>query len=441
MNTTPETMRITSPTLHATIIFSIMVFVTIIVMAFVFQVEVVARGEGRIVPMSRVQVVQPEFSGRISAIHVRNGSSVEKGEVLIEFDPTDAIAALGTITAEQHRLMIETARIVAMVKALADDPQSPDFIRDTLARYRVPVELESHPFADEQRDLLEAQASDLKASLAQIAAREAAAEKSEAVTAAQIQRVEALLAIQSERLEAAARLFEQGTSSRAIFLDVQQVHTELEQERDVNLREMERRIAERTAMDTERRRLLADMRSSLLDRRAQIESRLATLAEEERAASRRLAESRLTAPVSGIVDQLEVFTIGGFANSGAELMRIVPRDAEIEVEGLLPNADIGFVEIGQRANLRLEAFPSERFGFVTGRVSDIAADSIDVGDGTWGYVLRVTPDTAYLEAGEERFALRPGMTVIIDVTTDKRRLISYFFAPILRTVQDAMGER
>lgn len=55
--------------------------------------------------------------------------------------------------------------------------------------------------------------------------------------------------------------------------------------------------------------------------------------------------------------------------------------------------------------------------------------------------MRITPELAFLTAGDDRFALRPGMTATIDVTTDERRIISYFFAPIVRTIQDAMGER
>lgn len=97
--------------------------------------------------------------------------------------------------------------------------------------------------------------------------------------------------------------------------------------------------------------------------------------------------------------------------------------------------------IGQRANIRLDAFPSERFGFVPGAVSDVAADSTEIKDGSWGYSVRVNPDRLFLGAGSVRHQLRPGMTAKIDVITDERRIISYFFAPIVETVQDALSER
>ncbi|MBK5933390.1 hemolysin D [Rhodovulum imhoffii] len=436
-----EPMKITSPTLHATIVFTISVFVAILAMSFLFKVEVVARGEGRVVPISRVQVVQPEFAGRIVAIHVRNGMTVTEGDVLIELDPTEAMSELGAIRAERDRLVIELARLEAMVQTLALDPSGVDLGQRSIELFDVRDVLSAHPFAVEQRELLLAEIADYLASLAQITAREETNRRSEAVTNANTARVNAALDIQAERLRTSEQLLQQGTTSRSAFLDVQQAFTDLERERDIYLRELEQKVTERAALDSERRRLTADLRHSALDRRAQIDGRLATLAEEQRASERRVSAARLVAPATGVVDQLAVFTVGGIAEAGAELLRIVPTEAEIEIEGTFSNQDIGFMQIGQPANIRLDAYPSERFGFVRGTVSDIAADSTEVSEGKWGYFVRIQPDEAILRAGSDTYSLRPGMTATIDVTTDTRRIISYFFAPIVRTIQNSMGER
>ena len=434
-------MKISSPTLHATVLFTMSVFATILVMSFVFKVEVVARGQGRVVPVGRVQVLQPEHPGSIAAIHVRNGKSVSKGEVLIELDPTHAASELGAIRVEQERLRIEMARIDAMVGALGLDLDAPDYVENALTFYKVPSALSEHPFANEQRTLLLAEMDDFRASLAQVEAREKAGRRAEAVTNANIERINAVIEIQAERLQASRLLLQQGTTSRSAFLDVQQAFTELERERDVNLRELELKVAERVALDSERRRIVANLRGSLLDRKSRIDARMATLFEEERAARHLVNSATLIAPVSGIIDQLKVFTVGGVAEAGAELLRIVPTDVRMEVEGTFSNQDIGFIEVGQHANIRLDSYPSERFGFVRGEVAGIAADSTQIREGQWGYVVRIASRQPFLEVGPDRFPLRPGMTATVDVTTDERRVISYFFAPIVRTIQDAVGER
>ena len=100
-----------SPTLHATILFTIGVFAAIVALSFIFKVEVVAQGQGKIVPVARVQSVQPEFPGKVAEIHVTNGDEVQKGDVLMEFDATEARTELATLEAETARLRLERLRI------------------------------------------------------------------------------------------------------------------------------------------------------------------------------------------------------------------------------------------------------------------------------------------------------------------------------------------
>lgn len=441
MTASSEPIKITSPTLHASIWFTIFVFVAIVVMACVFKVEVVARGQGKVVPVSRVQVVQPEFDGKITAIHVRNGSEVRQGEVLIELDTTDAEAELNTITAEMTRLQIERARITVLVSGIDNsDIQSETFAADTLHGFAENTDT-GHDFYAEQSRLLSAEIDDLQAAMSQIAARIVSNNQSVSVTLANIARIEAAIAIQKERLDVAQGLLDRGTSSRSAFLDVQESFTALEKEREVYLRELDQKRSQETSLLAEQRSVITAQRNQLLQRRSEIEARLATLEEQLRTAERRVIAAQLTAPMDGVVDQLDVFTIGAVARGGEQILRVVPEDQDVEIEAIFTNNDIGFVEIGQQANINLDAYPSERFGFVTGVVSDVAADSTEATEGVWAFEVRITPEGSKLTNGSEQFTLRPGMTAAVDITTDKRRLISYFFAPIVDVLQSAMGER
>jgi hemolysin D len=410
-------------------------------MSFIFKIEVVARGQGRVIPTDRVQVIQPEYSGRIEAIHVRDGSRVEKGDILVELDPTDAMAELQTITEERDRLIIENARIDALLALLTGGTQQSATPEEIQSAFAVPSSLLESIFLIRQRMLLGAEVTDIQAALAQIDARENALRKSEDVTKANIDRVESALKTQAERLSISERLLQRGTTSRTSFLDVQQGFTDLERERDVYLRQLEQKVSERSALDSERRRVLADTRSTRLNRKSAIDARLASLSEAEHAARNRVEATILRAPLTGTVDQLQVYTLGGIAEAGAELMHIVPDSSSMDFEALFSNQDIGFMAIGQKANISLDAYPSERFGLVLGHVADLAADSTEISDGNWGYVVRIVPDNGYIQIGEKSLPLRPGMTGTIDVTTENRRIISYFFAPILRTIEDALGER
>lgn len=441
MTATSEPIKITSPTLHATIWLTISVFVAIVVMACIFKVEVVARGQGKVVPVSRVQVVQPEFDGKITAIHVRNGSEVRQGDVLIELDITDAEAELNTITAEMDRLRIERARITALVSGIdGGGVQTETFAADILHSFAENTDTD-HDFYTEQSRLLSAEVDALQAAMSQVAARITANDQSVLVTQANIERIEAAITIQTERLEVAQGLLDRGTSSRSIFLDVQEAFTALEKEREVYLRELDQKRSQEASLLAEFRSIITAQRNQLLQRRSEIEARLATLEEQSRTAERRVIAAQLTAPMDGVVDQLDVFTIGAVARGGEQILRVVPEDQDVEIEAIFTNNDIGFVEIGQQANINLDAYPSERFGFVTGMVSDVAADSTEATEGVWAFEVRITPEESKLTNGPEHFSLRPGMTATVDITTIDRRLISYFFAPIMEVVQSALGER
>jgi hemolysin D len=430
-----------SATLHATIFCTIGLCATVLVMSFLFKIDVVARGQGKVVPITRVQVIQSEYPGRIAAIKVENGMSVAEGDILIEFDATAATAEFDKVQTELDRLAIEAARIDALVSVLSEIRDGSSLLDTVESHFSLSEALLKHPLAVEHRIILKAELEDYIASLAQISAREVTYRKSEAVTSANIQRLAATMEIQAKRLRIADQLRQQGTTSMAAFLDVQQAFIELELQRDVYLAELDQKAAERAALDSERLRIIANLKSTYLKRKAEVDARLATLTEEAKTVSARLAAATLRAPTSGVVDRLSVFTIGGVAEAGAELMRVVPTEIAVEIEGTFLNSDIGFLAEGQQANIRLDAYPSERFGFLKGRVTDIAADSAEVGENQWAYLVRITPDQPFLTAGNDQFSLRPGMTATIDVNTDNRRIISYFFAPIVRTIEDAMGER
>lgn len=441
MKASLEPIRITSPTLHATIWSTISFFAVIVVTACIFKVEVVARGQGKVVPASRVQVVQPEFNGKITAIHVKNGSEVRQGDVLIEFDTTDAEAELNTITAEMARLRIERARIISLVSNIDGvSIQAESFTDLTLETFAKNADIE-HPFYSEQARLLAAEIDDLQATVSQIRARITANDHSVAVTQANIERIEAALIIQAERLDAAQAILERGTSSRSAFLDVQEAFTALEKEREVYVRELNQKRSHEIALQAEKRSIIAAQRNRLLQRRSDTEARLSTLEEQQRTADRRMTAAQLTAPMNGVVYQLKVFTVGAVVKGGEQILRVVPVDQDIEIEAIFTNNDIGFVEIGQQANINFEAYPSERFGFVKGMVFDVAADSNEISDGSRVFAVRILPSSKFLETETERFTLRPGMTARVDITTDKRRLISYFFAPIVNAFQSALRER
>ena len=159
------------------------------------------------------------------------------------------------------------------------------------------------------------------------------------------------------------------------------------------------------------------------------------------AATRRVENSDIRAPIDGIVEHLQPKTIGGVVQTGLELMQIVPSNQPMEVEALIRNTEVGFLKVGQNVNVKLHAFPPEIYGGITGELTSIAQNSIELDTGSWAYVVRIMPQQDRLEFRDQNLVIRPGMTVDIDIITGKRSIISYFFAPIVKVIQNSLGEQ
>lgn len=434
--------RVASPTLRATALFTAGVFVTILVAACILRVEITASGSARIIPVERVQLIQPEFPGAISAIAVRNGSHVRKGQVLIAFDATAPLVERDLIDGEERRLRIEAARLESLTTALAGAGPEDDRLPATqFSDIAAADDDDARALRAEQKRLLAAERDDIAARLKRASARMAANEKTASIVRGNVSRSEATLAIETERLAAAQKLMETGASSRGAYLQILKSFTELQNGRDVLLRELDEKIALGAVLQAERAGILTTARNEALRRLSEISTRLAALDQQRRAVEQRLEAATLRAPVDGIVEQLAVFTIGGVAQAGQDLLRIVPDGGMLEIEAVFPNRDSGFLAAEQKVRVKLDAFPSERFGTVSARIVDISADAVETEPGRWGFIARLSPETAYLDSPSGRFPLRPGMTASADAITGERTLISYFIAPIIAQFGASLGER
>jgi hemolysin D len=159
------------------------------------------------------------------------------------------------------------------------------------------------------------------------------------------------------------------------------------------------------------------------------------------------------------VTQLTVSTIGGVVQPAETLMVIVPSDAPLEIEATLQNKDAGFVRPGQRAEIKLEAFPYTIYGTLTDEVVGISADAVSslpaqsvstrlTGSGTAEdttrpsvYTAQVRLDHATIEADGQTLVLGPGLSASVEIRTGRRTVLTYVLAPIIRYRTEALREK
>jgi hemolysin D len=145
------------------------------------------------------------------------------------------------------------------------------------------------------------------------------------------------------------------------------------------------------------------------------------------------------------------------------LLAVVPDDSHLEIEAMVSNRDIGFVRVGQDAEVKIDTFSFTRYGLIHGRVLSVSQDAITrdkppdnrSGDRAPGaetstsepkgqellYAARISLDRTQMQIEDNMVNLSPGMAVTVEFKTGSRAVITYLLSPLLRYKQESLRER
>jgi hemolysin D len=192
---------------------------------------------------------------------------------------------------------------------------------------------------------------------------------------------------------------------------------------------------------SQRTALVAETRRLALDSLNEAEQKTTTASQELIKAESRGKLMTLAAPVDGTVQQLAVHTVGGVVTPAQPLMMVVPKDNPIEVEAFVENKDIGFVNPGQEAVVKIETFPFTKYGTIEARVTHVSHDAVNDEKRGLIFPARVNLRQATIRVENKTVNLSPGMAVTVEVKTAQRRVIEYFLAPLLQYKDESLRER
>lgn len=400
------------------------------------HVDVVATAAGKIVPDSRSKVVQPQETGTIVAIHVRDGQVVRAGDHLIELDATMARADVERLRSDLLAASLDAVRHRVLLAA-QDARQAPErgTVQTALAEDLDPQRL------DAEHRLVAGTYAAYVSTLQQLDAEIVRREAEWRATQALVEKLRQTLPIAEQRARDYRDLMDRRFVSRHGYLELEQARIEQERDLAAQQEKLAEIAASRVEAQRQKGRTVAETRREWLDRLQAAEERATALAQELLKAESRDRLMRLTAPVDGRVQQLAVHTVGGVVTPAQPLMVIVPLDNPLEVEALVPNKDIGFVHAGQVVEVKVETFPFTRYGTIAGEVLDVSSDAVQ--DEKLGLVftarVRLAHDTLQVDGRTVRVS--PGMAVIVEVKTGTRRLIEFFLGPLLRYADEGLRER
>jgi hemolysin D len=422
--------------------------------ATIGRVDIIATAQGKIVPTGRIKLIQPFETGVVRAIRVEDGQAVKAGDVLIEIDPTINTAERDSKAKELLAQQLDVARLRA---ALADaDYRDAEFVPPDGAS---PEQIALH------RTFLTNQINEYRAKIANIDRQIAQHEANKNAVAETIEKLMQTIPLVRQRVEARKGLADKGLAVVLTYLQDQQDLIDRQQELRVQQARLIEADNEITALQEQRKQTYAEFRRTNFSDLAQAEQKAASLKDAVIQAEQRRQLQTLTAPVDGTVQQLAIHTLGGVVTAAQQLMVIVPADSHLEAEIMVPNRDIGFVHVGESAEIKIDTFNFTRYGLLHGIVQSVSQDSIvrdkpvdksgqstqQVGGALSDssepegqelvYAARVSLDRTQMQIDDRIVNLGPGMAVTAEIKTGSRRVIQYLLSPLLRYKQESLRER
>ncbi|OYT86337.1 MAG: secretion protein HlyD [Burkholderiales bacterium PBB6] len=354
------------------------------------NIEQITRADGRVVPDGREQVIASLEGGILRELMAREGTRVTVGQPLARLDPTRFESQQNEGQARRLALMASIARLQAEANG-----RPLVFPPDVLTEKAV-VANETEAYQARRRLLEEAVGANQQS-----------------------------IGLVRRELDVAA-----GMAARGLMSEVEVVRLR----RQIN--DMQQQMLER------RNRFRQDASTELLKTQTELTQLNEQMVAREDAVRRTVLES----PVDGLVKNVRMNTLGGVVNAGAPIMEIVPISEELLIEARVKPADIGFVHVGQAAEIKLSAYEYNLYGGLTGVVESISPDALgdterqgNGPDNTWFKAL-IRVKQNHLKSHDQVLSVLPGMTGTVEINTGERTVLDFVLRPLLKA-REAFRER
>ena len=390
----------------------------LIAWAAVARVDEVTRGMGKVIPSSKVQLIQASEPSTIAAIRVRPGQLVKQGELLVSLENAQSQSQMGQLQAENERLAARAARLQGEGSgtgsgacegvACAEEAQLSAVRRATAASRQSALAAQ---IEQRRRDLSEGQATIASLEGSVRLAQQQVDTLAPMVAKKVIPQTE-LLAAQRELVDVQGRLSAARQGAARASAAIQEAQAQLSEAR-------------------------LDFRQQALNERSEVATKLAVNEQTIKGSA-----TELRAPVTGFVNDVKVNTVGGFVGAGEKVMQIVPQGDKLLIETRVTPKDIAFIKVGDRATVKVTAYDFSIYGGLSGQVRNISADSIyDETERQAYYIVVIETDRSFIEKNGRQLPIMPGMICDVEIITGRKSILSYLFKPVLKAFDEALTER
>ena len=421
-------LQVTPTRLKVILFFWVIAFFTFVLWANFALIDEIARGDGEIIPSSENQMIQNLEGGIVEEILVKEGQVVQKGQVLIKIDNQKSKSSFSSNAIKSDALEAKVIRLKA-------ESSGEKFLFNDELKKRIPIILNN------EKSLYLTNKQQLKSKLN--ALNEQLNQKKNELSEARAQ--ESHLKSSSDMINKEVTMTKpmvlRGVSSKIDFLKLQREANDIKARYLATLnsiprlksaiKEVRSRIKESTLI------FQSESKMKLNEAVAQLGELKATYTALEDQVTRTVVRS----PMTGVVQELFLNTVGGVIKPGENIMEIVPSEQTLLVEVKIKPSDIAFIYFGQKAIVKFTAYDFSIYGGLNGEVVHISADTITDQKENVFYTVRIKTNKSHLGNNSKSLKIIPGMTVSVDIITGQKSVLDYILKPILKTKQYTFTER
>ena len=367
------------------------------------RIDIVVSAGGEVIPHERTKLIASMEVASVRAIHVVEGQSVKKGDLLIELDATAVDAEHDKSKSDETEALLQRARSTAMITAI--DSHKPPQIH--------PIPGVSPAKLRETQEHLDGQFRDFMAKLQR--------------ADGSISRFTETYGLVTQRAADYKELAKNNDVSQHAYLEKEQERADLE--------------GQLNDAKNYRATLIAEAKRLAYEEQSTADKILGESKQDIVRSAARSKLLKLTSPIDGTVQQLTAHTVRGVVPATEPLMKIVPKEDKVEVEAKVENKDIGFIEEGQYVAVKVDAYEFTKFGVIPARIVHVSSDAIKDDKRGLLYSIIVSLDKSTIQVKGRQMPITPGMTVRADIKTGNRRVIEYFLSPLIQHKRESLHER
>jgi adhesin transport system membrane fusion protein len=263
-------------------------------------------------------------------------------------------------------------------------------------------------------------------------------------TQAKLKQLEQSYSLIDKELKISRPLAQQGVMSEVEILRLERQLSDLKGDMDATRLSLPRLEQAAIEANTKVEAAWAKFRSDAASEASIASAELAGTSASNIAAEDRLARTSVRSPVTGIVKQIKINTIGGVLQPGMEIMEVVPIEDTFLIETKVRPSDVGFIHPGQEAMVKLTAYDFSIYGGLEANVENISADTITEdknGKSESYYLVQVRTKSGTFTGTHKKLPIIPGMVSTVHIKTGKKTILQYLMKPVLKAKYDALRER